>query len=153
MRVMGIDLSTRAVDVVTVPTNETQPEWWRFPLHGADAFDRTRSVREAMPPRSSIIYDDVLAIGIEHPAGHHGTRDLLRVQGAILACLPPHVLVHPLPPSSWRKLSGLKGNATKQQVAAHSYTLRCPPEWPQDAHDAHLIARATIALLDKQAQP
>lgn len=154
MNVAGIDLSTHAVDVVKLHTTSDEAHWHRFTLEGHDAFDRARTVRDALPCRTSEFWDDVIAIGIEHPAGHHGTMPLLRVQGAILACLPPHLLVHPLPPSAWRKTVGLKGNATKDDVGRFSDDL-CPrpsQDWPQDAHDAHLIARATRQLITTPSQ-
>lgn len=148
--VAGCDLSTHAVDVVKVPLDQDRaPEWHRFPLAGSDAFDRARTVRDAMPCRSSVFWDDCLGIGIEHPAGHHGTGPLLRIQGAILSCLPAHLLVHPLPPSSWRKLVGLPGNASKADVRAWALAYGDDDEngWPQDAYDAYCIALATRALI------
>jgi hypothetical protein len=160
MRVAGIDYSSRFVDVVTVPYEGAgAPVWHRFPLVGADAFDRARSVADSVPGRSSVLWDDVLAVGIEHPGGNHGTGALLRVQGAILARIPARMLVHPLPPGKWRKLVGIKGNATKTEAANRSINEPLPSRyvidwgrWPQDAHDAHLIALATRSLIDtKQA--
>ena len=163
MRVMGIDFSSRFVDCVKVPYEGTgAPEWHRFALTGNDAFDRARSVADAMPGRASTFYEDTLCVGIEHPAGHHGTGALLRVQGAILARIPARMLVHPLPPGKWRALVGLKGNASKDDVAAHfidviretpewrhHFTER-PETWTQDACDAACIALATRKLLDEQ---
>jgi hypothetical protein len=149
MNVAGIDLSTYAIDVVKVPLDhDPEPVWHRFPLAGHDAFDRARTVRDAMPCRSSVFWDDVLAAGIEEPRGH-STGCIYRVQGAILSCLPPHLLAHPLTPSAWRKLVGLNGNASKLDVARFSDDLRQRPneDWPQDAHDAHLIAIATRTLI------
>jgi len=165
---MGIDYSTRFVDCVTVPFEGSGvPVWHRFELVGNDAFDRTRSVADSMPGRSSVFFEDILAVGIEHPGGNHGTGALLRVQGAILARIPARMLVHPLPPGKWRKLVELPGNATKADVMRHSTSQLYPSaktspfllgltgpdgEWPQDAHDAHLIALATRSLIDtKQA--
>lgn len=160
MRVAGIDYSTRFVDLVTVPYEGAEmPVWERFPLMGADAFDRARSVADSLPGRSSAIWEDILAVGIEHPGGNHGTGHMLRVQGAILARIPARMLVHPLPPGKWRKLVGLAGNATKNEVAEHAlvdlhslghlWTLR---DNGQDCLDAYCIALATLALINhKQA--
>jgi len=170
MLVAGVDYSSRFVDVVTVPYEGTgAPVWHRFPLVGADAFDRARSVADSVPGRSSVLWEDVLAVGIEHPGGNHGTGALLRVQGAILARIPARMLVHPLPPGKWRKLVGLPGNTSKGHVLVESDRLRLADvvykrdgrlyyratdmePWEQDAHDAHLIALATRSLIDtKQA--
>jgi hypothetical protein len=164
MRVAGIDYSSHAVDIVTVPLDAGQPIWHRFPLTGMDAFDRARSVADSVPGRSSVLWDDCVAVGIEHPAGKFGTGPLLRIQGAILARIPARMLVEPFPPAKWRKAVGLPGNADKVGVAvesrvrlASSFSYFDPDrdarlcevfyEWPQDAHDAHLIALATRAAI------
>ena len=170
MNVVGIDFSSRFVDIVTVHLDDAHsPLWNRYPLHGNDAFERTRSVAQAVPGPHTAYWDDVLAVGIEHPAGRYGTGPLMRLQGAILACIPARMLVEPLPPAKWRKLVGLPGNATKDEVAARSSghlfglyaqedapivisrtALHTAGEWPQDAHDAHLIALATRTLLERE---
>lgn len=159
VNVCGIDYSTRAVDVVFVHLDDAHsPMWFRYPLTGNDAFDRTRSVANAMPGRSSQFWDDILAVGIEHPGGHHGTRDMLRVQGAILSCIPARMLVEPWPPAKWRKAVGLPGNASKSEIAerviddAREARPRWPTmAWPQDACDAYCIALATRQAIQTQA--
>ena len=76
MLIAGIDFSSHAVDLVTVPYDGAgAPVWTRFPLVGQDAFDRARSVADATPGRSSTMWDDVLAVGIEHPAGKFGVAN------------------------------------------------------------------------------
>lgn len=159
MRVAGIDLSSFFVDVVLVDQDSGRVDWHRYPLGSdGDAFDRARQVRVVMPGPTSELWDDVLAIGIEDPAGRHGVIPLVRVQGAILACLPTATLVHAYRPARWKFLAGLKGSATKDEVCERSYALGgdpCEPGrlvWSQDAHDAHLIARAMQADLDAQRQ-
>lgn len=159
MRVAGCDFSSRYVDIVTVPYDGPgAPVWHRFPLVGTDAFDRARSVADSVPGRSSILWDDVLAVGIEHPAGKFGVGPLLRIQGAVLARIPARMLVEPLPPAKWRKLVGLAGNASKEDVRAHGVEhcfVHGPGgfgyvEWPQDAHDALCVALATLTLIDRK---
>lgn len=158
MWVAGIDYSTHAVDVVHVHLDDFQGPWWfRYEMEGNDAFDRAR--RAYIP--SGQAWDDVLAVGIEDPRGQNAGA-LYRVQGAILAQIPAAKLVHPLIPSQWRKLVGLPGNATKQQVYLRSWefiydehpgktgTDWAERAWPQDAHDAHCIALATRTLLERE---
>lgn len=151
MWVAGIDYSTHAVDVVIVPLEGKEPpRWRRHELTGKDAFDRTRTV----DMRGSV-WDEVVAVGIEHPGGKFGTRDMTRVQGAIIVQLPSTLLVHPLPPAKWRKLVGLPGNASKADVESQSlrHIPKMSPDgfgWPQDAHDAHCIALATRTLLERE---
>lgn len=152
--IAGIDYSTRAVDVVLLDEDTDAATWHRFELEGQDAFDRARSVREAMRvPYAGLTdkWDAIIAIGIEDPRGYNAGA-LYRIQGAILACLPTSVLVHPLIPSQWRKTVGLPGNATK--AAVQRYVIDYLPDmdaarwdWPQDACDAYCIALATRTLL------
>ena len=144
VNVAGIDFSSHAIDVVLIDVDGRQPpRWHRYPLTGQDAFDRARSVADAMPGRSSVYWDNVLAVGIEHPAGHHGTGPLLRVQGAVLAQIPARMLVKAWPPGSWRKAVGLAGNATKGAVALFAGNSKFPGYPNQDACDAYCIALAT----------
>lgn len=158
MNVCGIDYSTRAVDLVTIPyDHDGPPKWRRWELGKyAKAFDRTRSVGEWVPGRGASFWDDIVAVGIEHPGGKFGTGDMLRVQGAILSCIPARMLVEPWPPAKWRKAVGLPGNAAKETVAWESALQLgwIDPRllgWTQDAHDAHLIALATRQAIQTQA--
>ena len=151
--IAGVDFSSRAVDIVRLDEDSDRAEWHRFLLAGDGAFDRTRSVRAAMP--GSSFWDDVLAVGIEEPCGH-GAGRLMRVQGAILACVPAHKLVHPLMPSAWRKAVGLPGNASKEVVSEWAGPKLRPTVGPLlgipfDATDAYCIALATRSLIQKAA--
>ena len=143
--IAGIDFSTRAVDIVLLDEDSDAATWHRFELTGNDAFDRARYVRQAMPYALSEFWDDVVAIGIEQPRGNFGVTHMMRIQGAVLACIYLKKLVQPWNPASWRKTVGLPGNASKLEVAALVDTLRPGgrPLWPQDACDAYCIALAT----------
>jgi len=159
MMIAGIDLSTHAIDVVTVPLEGVgAPVWHRFPLEGPTSFDRARRVRDAMPARTSELWDDVLAIGIEDPRGM-AAGHAYRVQGGVLACLPPSVLVQPWIPSQWRKAAGMSGAASKMTVAQHARAVDYRAsgvkwrlmDWPQDACDAYCVALATRAAITIEA--
>lgn len=146
--IAGLDLSTRAIDCALIHQDTGELlELHRWPLVAVgDAFDRSRWVRDSMPSRGWWIDKGVIAVGIEDPAGKHGVRDVARVQGGVLQCIPVSLLVYPLAPSQWRKLNGLPGNAPKHEVL--QYALRTDNGLTQDEADAILIARATLALLD-----
>jgi hypothetical protein len=148
----GIDYDTHAVHVVLLDADGA-PSYYRFDLCSTgDAFDRTRVIRDAMPARVSVFWSRVQAIGIEEPRGD-GNGALLRVQGAILASLPPLTLVAPYGPSQWRVGAGLSGGASKATVRDWSLEHGGLESWPQDAHDAHAIAHAVrnAARLGSQA--
>lgn len=150
--IAGIDFSTKAIDIVLLDDDTDAATWHRFELAGQDAFERARDVRNAMVAAMPL-WDDAVAIGIEDPRGY-GAGSLYRVQGAILARLPRHTLVHPLIPSSWRKTVGLPGNASKEDVSLFASRLRVAAEgsrtvgWPYDATDAYCIALATRSLIE-----
>lgn len=156
MAIAGVDFSTHFVDIVLLDENTDAATWHRFELTGDGAFDRTRSVRAALP--GSSFWDDVLAVGIEQPRGRNALVALGRIQGAILTCIPADKLVHPLNPSSWRQAVGLKGNASKAEVYERAYGLFIAgdrigpwPVWPQDACDAYCIALATRNVIQQVA--
>jgi len=151
LRVAGCDYSSRFVDLVTVPLDGPgAPVWHRFPLVGADAFDRARSVAQAVPGPTSVLWDDLIAVGIEDPRGQNAGA-MYRVEGAILARIPARMLVRPFIPSEWRRLAGLPGNASKGRVAEmvmeRLYQTR---GWQQDTFDAYCLALATLRLLDRE---
>jgi hypothetical protein len=171
VNVAGIDFSSLAIDVVLVDLDDlAPPAWHRFELIGQDAFDRTRAVRAAMPTAS--FWDDTLGIGIEHPAGKFGVGPMMRVQGAVLACLPAGVVVKPWPPGAWRKAVGLPGNAAKEVVSRWAFGNGAEGFWkwtdvgleppftnteyseppPFDCTDAYCIALATRAALVRQEE-
>ena len=162
MLIAGIDYSTHSVDIVTIPYDEPgTPVWRGYPLQGSDAFDRARHVAETVPGRASSFWDGILAVAIEHPAGRNGTGHMLRIQGAVLSCIPARMLVHPMPPAKWKKLAGLPGNANHDTYVRQSVRLLQGgredrwldfdlAQWPEDAHAAHLMTRALRVLLDRQ---
>jgi hypothetical protein len=157
MRVAGIDFSSHAVDVVTVPYEGVgAPVWTRFPLVGADAFDRARSVAQAVPGPSSVFWEEILSVGIEEPTGKFKPGTGYRIQGAILARIPARMLVQPWPPSRWRKAVGLPGNASKADVWEFAWDIgdnrwMTTPDGfvPYDCTDAYCIALATLDAITK----
>ena len=154
MKVVGIDFSSFAVDIVRVHVDDlTPPEWHHWALHGQDSFDRTRTVANAMPGRTSVFWDDVLGVGIEEPAGKQ-TGHGFRVQGAILSMIPPATMVEKWMPSQWRKAVGLPGNCPKDAVMEWVVSSAFTDGWKtdqrhleQDACDAYCIALATREAL------
>lgn len=163
MFVCGIDVSSFAVDCVLLDVDDVlPPEWKRYELHGADAWERTRDV-----PRFGEWVEDVVAFGVENPQARGPAAQniavLHRVVGAVLVHLPRRTLVHPWQPASWRKACGIPGNASKGLVKSEAIMHAIgrwgrvidegPPIrrvypawvdlWPQDAWDAYCLARAT----------
>lgn len=171
----GIDFDTHAVHVVLIP-EEGPPVYERRELRGADAFERTRAVRDAMPSRGWWTDQGVVAVGIEEPQGvaKSTVAKLKAIQGAVLSGLPNSLLVQPLEPARWRKLVGLPGNASKGHVKTwvlgdllQKHATRegdefsvagartTYPAWidhhPQDAMDAYCLALAVSRLTEEVA--
>ena len=63
--VAGIDLSTKALDLVLIDEDGNQPRAYTYELGAGDIVDRIRTIGTIWPSRYSSIWDDVLAIGIE----------------------------------------------------------------------------------------
>lgn len=135
MNVVGVDLSTRAIDLVKLAEDSNRAEWVRCELPdtptvqsdrpGQDAWERALAIRDALP-ESFATYDglegwwsDVYLVAIEYPVMDQKRR-LRLIQGAILASLPPKLRqphccweVHP---STWKAALGLKGKPTQEDV-------------------------------------
>jgi len=135
---VGIDYDTHHVHLVRL--DDPQPATYHpCVLEGADAFERLRRVPWEMPGQG--FWDDVMGVGIEEPGGKYVVGKLKAVQGAIVACLPEDLLVAPYQAGLWKKLTGLRGDATKDEVKAWVYgQLGENPQWPQDACDAYCLA-------------
>ena len=140
--VLGVDLSTMAVDLVRLDENTNEGHWDHLHLEGKTAFDRLRQVRRVMPGAS--FYDDVYLVAVEAPMsrGQAGTlAKLSRVFGAIMACLPAHLLVWEVMPAAWRGELGLSARASKEECQEAVLRLGAPYGWRSpDAYDAYAIA-------------
>ena len=82
----GIDFDTNAVHVVLLP-EVAPPRYLPFVLEGHDAFERTRQIREVMPPRGWWEDEGVVAIAIDelrHEGLVHHAADHVVEAGAAL---------------------------------------------------------------------
>jgi Holliday junction resolvasome RuvABC endonuclease subunit len=158
--IAGIDFSTHAVDVILLDEDTGRPRWHRRRLDTGpgDAFNAALRVRDAMPVRGAWRDSGVTLIAIERPWSRQlrSIAVLMRIQGAILATLPPQLPILELHPQTWKRETVGKSNASKAAVAAWARAeliLRCGSTtvdgWPQDAFDAYAIARAAQALNDR----
>lgn len=136
--VVGIDLSSRAIDIVRVQENDYTADWLSLPLHGLTAWDRTRDISRQMP--TSSWFDDVYLCAIEKPFGpsRRGQAVLMRAQGAVLAAIPERIPVWEVTPDESRRHLGIP-NARKPQWPDLPASL-FDDYWSQDARDALAIA-------------
>lgn len=146
---VGIDLSSRAIDIVKLEEDSNRAEWFRFSLEGASAWERTRVVRQALP--SASWWDDVYLAAVETPfPDQKGV--LRRVQGAVMASIPPEVLVWEANASEWKRELGLKGKPSWEDIEARApfHRVAAQGDAPsisisttddrQDCRDAYCIA-------------
>lgn len=168
-RIAGIDFSTKAIDIVLIDEDDTEPvQWHRWPVNATTPFYAARRISHYLPTPGWWEDHDVYLIGIEQPFGRHikGLVPLMRMQGAIVARLPREICVLELPVSEWKREFTGKGNASKTDVflQATRYDIDGLIPWldcdekacPQDAVDAYAIAYAartinTRALQRKEA--
>lgn len=144
--VLGIDVSTKAIDLVLLDETTDQAAWDHIELRGATAFDRLRDLPLRMPKWGWYEDNGIYLIAIETPMGRGqgGTEAKLNwIFGAVIACLPRALdPVWPVAPHEWRKELGLPGNAPKPICAQRSVELGAHPDWAtQDAYDAWAVAR------------
>jgi hypothetical protein len=159
-RVVGIDLSTKAIDLVALEEDSNRAEWVRCELHGETAWERALNVwpamRDSFSPGHWGWWDDVYLVAIEKPVNDQ-KRVLRLIQGAILASLPaqlrqPHCCweVHP---STWKAELGLKGKPTWDDLQSQgmsgaemrrfsevSQTPLVDEAMAQNARDAYCLA-------------
>lgn len=121
MRYCGVDLSTRAIDLAFLDTDQNVAEWVRITLDGATAWDRILTIRDKMPPQST--WDDVCLVAVEKPIPDQ--RGLLgNVLGALSASLPKKLrqshTFWTVTPSVWKKELGIHAHKKPswEQVAA-----------------------------------
>ena len=165
MLIVGLDFSTHAIDMVALELDTDQATWHRRRLDdhpGLDAYERCRRVRDAMPARGHWKDAGVVAVAMEEPFSRslREARAYGRLEGALLATLPPGLRVIRFHPTTWKKQTVGKGNATKADVAAwvkqtwpiDTHALNA---LPQDALDSYAIAYAgrleILPLLDSTA--
>jgi hypothetical protein len=151
VNVVGIDVSTRAVDMVKLPFDSNDAQWFRFEGAGRYAHDRILDMRGQLPRGEW--WDDVALVCIERAAGR-GTGaviDIAVMTGLVISVIPARLPVWRMSPGEWRKECGMKGNATKADVAEWvQHDAPSTWSWPQDACDAFCIALAARAVNERQ---
>lgn len=151
--VVGIDVSTKAVDYVKVDVEEPNGGGWlRVQPLGKTGEERTLKLR-SMPPLQSY-FDDVALVVIERPTHwkHRTTvEQLMMVVGVVVASVPASCRIVIIKPTEWRKLIG--SGPTKDsavQWAIDNWTLRQWESPPMDAFEAYALARAGLILEERR---
>ena len=145
----GIDLSTRALDIVLLDEDSNRASWTRVELEGGDAWTRTLSIGALMPPPS--FWEQTVIASIEAPygRGQAGAQAALnRVVGAVAASLPSKLRVPErcwiVRPDEWKHGLGLKHNQKPTFLDIERLSHGTGPVLPdvddQNARDAYCLA-------------
>lgn len=163
MAVVGCDLSTRAIDLVSL--DEDTParcEHLRVPLTGEwwwSARNMRRGLQEHHIPEW-LDEKGVHLVGVERPYGRQikAVAALYTIMGAFLASMPPRVLCFEVSPAQMRQELGIPGNCAKAKLhdAVWSHVFGRVPavglvaiDWPDDAYDAWAAGHAALAINDR----
>jgi hypothetical protein len=140
VNVLGIDLSSRAIDLVLLDENADRAQWTRIELEGDTAFERARDVAEKMPQPGWYEAHGVYLCAIERPFVRRGQDVIRLVQGAVLAEIPRELHVWEVSVSQWKKALGVPIREKPDARAFGTFSFAAPPIWAQDAYDALGVA-------------
>ena len=141
--VLGIDLSSKAIDLVLLDENANRASWTRIDLEGPSAFERARDVAGKMPQPGWYEAHGVYLVAIERPFLRASRNDVVRlVQGCVLAEIPRKLHVWEVGQQAWKSHIGFKGKGKPPFTA---FPEIADPEdlfdaWSQDAYDALGVA-------------
>jgi Holliday junction resolvasome RuvABC endonuclease subunit len=141
--VLGIDVSSRQIDMVYLDETTDEATWASFTLMGATAFDRLRDVAQVMPSRAWYEQRGIYLAAIETPKTRFmpSAAAIFPVYGAVIAQIPRSLELWDIHPTAWRAGIGVPGNASKGVCAAAVHQLHIEAHyWSQDACDAYAVA-------------
>jgi hypothetical protein len=145
---LGIDLSSRFIDLVLLAENSDTANWTRINLEGATAFERARDVAEKMPQPGWYEAHGVYLIALERPFVRFGQDVIRLVQGCVLGALPTDLPCWEAAVSQWKKHLGIgiRDKPTAADFPGFELAVTDPEQLerdgsiPQDAFDALGIA-------------
>lgn len=150
--VLGVDLSSKFIDLVLLDENRNAATWTRITLEGATAFERARDVADKMPQPGWYEAHGVYLVAVERPFSQSRADSIRLVQGCVIAEIPRRLDVLEVAPQTWKAHIGFKG---KGKPSVYDFPFwPCDEAWPQDALDAlgtALWARDTNAQLISDA--
>ena len=154
MSIVGIDLSTRAIHICTLPedTNHALLHVVRLDVGRGDQITRVRRMRDRMPARGAWKDAGATLVAIERPYSHQAATlaPMMLAYGGILQLLPADLPLLELSPPQWRTECGLpqRGDTVKPAAIrfAREQWLNAPAAIDDNAADAFCIAWAAREL-------
>lgn len=139
MNTLGIDLSSKAIDLVLLDENDDVATCKQITLAGMTAFARLLAVDALMPQPGWYISNGVYLIAVEMPESRRvvSLRAQLPVFGAVVAALPDDLPIWCLSPADWKRPMGL-GNAKPTPDSFPTFDVA---DWSQDSLDALAVAK------------
>jgi hypothetical protein len=159
---LGIDLSSRFIDLVLLDENADRAEWTRIVLEGGTAFERAREVSEWMPQPGWFEAHGVYLVAVERPFSQSRNDVVRLIEGCVIAEIPRSLDVWEVAPQTWKAHIGFKGRGKPDATSFPGFVRPAYGSagasmldgWPQDALDAlgaALWARDTNAALVARA--
>jgi hypothetical protein len=152
--VLGVDLSTKAIDLVALDEDnpamcehrrvELPDPWWNT-ARWMRSLLRVASIPTWLEERN------VYLVGVERPYGpsRQAIASLHTVMGALIASLPPQVTAFEVSPADMRRELGLPGNCPEEQMR-REVTRRMPHlTWTDDAYDAWAAGYAALWINER----
>jgi len=161
MTVLGVDLSTRNIDLVLLdeddPTRAThhriklEQPWWESARNMVWILD------ERFGHHNYHELQDVSLAGVERPYGpnRQAIASLHTILGAFLASLPSWVCPVEIRPADMRRELGLPGNCKKarmQAVIIDGLWTSFEDWWPPDALDAWAAGHAALRMCERNVK-
>jgi Holliday junction resolvasome RuvABC endonuclease subunit len=137
--ISGVDIGVRVCTVATL--DAAGKLGWDY-LRAAPKVPALEASRELHAASLSYAWPGV--VWVERPMGRHvrSVADLSRAVGAVVSGMPADVAVSEITPVDWRRIIGLAGNASKEQVWAWARELLGEDPPGQDEADALAICWA-----------
>ena len=142
--VLGIDLSSFAIDLVLLDEDTDEATWTHLDLGGVTSFDRCRQVANVFPSASWFEDRGLYLAALEKPsaASFISAAAQFPVFGAVAVLLPRELVVWSFRPAEWKKSLGVPLREKPTQDLIASLVSGVTGEWTQDALDACGIAWA-----------
>lgn len=151
--IAGVDISTRAVHIVSLPEDSNAGELHivRLDAQRGDYTARVRRLRDLMPTRAAWNDAGVTLIALEKPYSHMaGTlAPMMLAYGGLLQLLPADAPLLELSAPEWRKECGLPQRGDDVKPAAIRFARE---QWtdPPDAIDDNVADAFCISFAARQ---
>lgn len=147
MNVLGIDLSSRALDLVLLDEDGAGARWEHLPIPRTHSrLDLARAVADTVPGSAWFEHHGVYLVAVEEPMGQNrqAISALNCVLGALGASLPDDLPAWTLRADEWKRGVGLPGNLSttkgSDRLQAWAVEHHGEADWPTDAYVALAVA-------------